>query len=62
MTKVRFLADGLLKGHQRPLEAANIFVNNSSLKRDRTLEMTSLLLSHRDASTDMPHDLFLVIT
>ena len=42
MTKVRFLANSLLKGHQRSLEA---FVNNSWLKRDRTLEITSLCLS-----------------
>ena len=38
MAKVRFLANSLLKGHQRSLEAANsfFFVNNSE-KRDRTL-------------------------
>ena len=45
-----FLADSLLKGHQKSLEATNSFVN--SLKRDRTLGMGSSCLSHQDASTD----------
>ena len=34
------------------------FVNNSWLKRDRTLGMASLCSSHQDAATDMQHDLF----
>ena len=59
MTKVRFLANSLLKGHQRSLEATNsLFANTSCLKRDRTLWMASLCLSHQHASTDMQHDLF----
>ena len=61
MTKVRFLANSLLKGHQRALEATTckqFYFNNYSLKRDRTLGMASLCLSHQDASTDMQHDLF----
>ena len=59
MTKVRFLANSLLKGHQRSLEATNsFFYNNSCLKRDRTLGMASLCLAHQVASTDMQHDLF----
>ena len=58
MTKVRFLANSLLKGHHRSLDATNSFVNNSRLKEDRTLGMTTLCLSRQDASTDMQYDLF----
>ena len=54
-----FLANSVLKGHQRSLEATNsFFANNSWLKRDRTLGMAFLYLSHQDASTNMQHDLF----
>ena len=58
MTKVRFLANDLLKGHQRSLEAKKKIAHNSWLKRDRTLDMASLCLSHQDPLTDMQHDLF----
>ena len=57
MTKVHFIANSVLKGHQRSLEDT-VFVNNSRLKRDRTLVMGSLCLSHQEASIDMQHDLF----
>ena len=59
MTKLRFLANNLLKGHQRSFEATNsFFANNYWLKQDRTLGMASLCLSQQDATTDMQHDLF----
>ena len=40
------------------IEVYSVFFNKFSLKRARTLEMTSLCLSHQDTSTDMHHDLF----
>ena len=45
-----FLANSLLKGHQRSLESTNSFINNSWLKRDRTLgwlHCVCLIKTHR---------------
>ena len=58
MTNVRFLANNLLKGHQRSLEATNSCSKQLLIEKDRTLGMASLCLSHQDASTAMQYDLF----